>query len=41
MKKIKLAKLLFPMAAPSGGALLIGGWALLAIAALFAGMRPK
>jgi uncharacterized membrane protein YgdD (TMEM256/DUF423 family) len=32
---------LFPMAAPSGGALLIGGWALLAIAALFAGMRPK
>jgi uncharacterized membrane protein YgdD (TMEM256/DUF423 family) len=32
---------LFPMAAPSGGTLLIGGWALLAIAALVAGMRVK
>jgi uncharacterized membrane protein YgdD (TMEM256/DUF423 family) len=32
---------LFPMAAPSGGTLLIGGWALLAIAALVAGMRTK
>ena len=30
---------LFPMAAPSGGTLLIGGWALLAIAALLARMR--
>ena len=32
---------LFPMAAPSGGTLLIGGWALLAVAALSAGMRTK
>jgi uncharacterized membrane protein YgdD (TMEM256/DUF423 family) len=32
---------LFPMAAPSGGTLLIGGWALLAIAALLPGMRMK
>jgi uncharacterized membrane protein YgdD (TMEM256/DUF423 family) len=32
---------LFPMAAPSGGTLLIGGWALLAIAALFARVRVK
>lgn len=32
---------LFPMAAPSGGTLLIGGWALLAIAAAFAAIRRK
>jgi uncharacterized membrane protein YgdD (TMEM256/DUF423 family) len=32
---------LFPMAAASGGPLLIGGWALLAIAALLARMRVK
>ena len=32
---------LFPMAAPSGGILLIGGWGLLAVAALLAGMRTK
>ena len=32
---------LFPMAAPSGGTLLIGGWALLAIAALLARTRVK
>jgi uncharacterized membrane protein YgdD (TMEM256/DUF423 family) len=32
---------LFAMAAPSGGTLLIGGWGLLVIAALLAGMRAK
>ena len=32
---------LFPMAAPSGGTLLIGGWGLLVIAALLARMRAK
>jgi uncharacterized membrane protein YgdD (TMEM256/DUF423 family) len=32
---------LFPMAAPSGGFLLIGGWGLLVIAALPVGRRAK
>ena len=32
---------LFPMAAPSGGFLLIGGWVLLVIAALPVGRRAK
>jgi uncharacterized membrane protein YgdD (TMEM256/DUF423 family) len=32
---------LFPMAAPSGGTLLIGGWGLLVVAALLATMRAK
>jgi uncharacterized membrane protein YgdD (TMEM256/DUF423 family) len=32
---------LFPMAAPSGGTLLIVGWALLAIAAVLADKRAK
>jgi uncharacterized membrane protein YgdD (TMEM256/DUF423 family) len=31
---------LFPMAAPSGGALLIAGWLLLAVAALMAMLKP-
>ena len=32
---------IFPMAAPSGGTILIGGWVLLAIAAMLAGKRSK
>lgn len=32
---------LFPMAAPAGGTLLIGGWVLLAIAAMLAGKASK
>jgi uncharacterized membrane protein YgdD (TMEM256/DUF423 family) len=32
---------LFPMAAPSGGTLLISGWVLLAVAAMLSGMRSK